>query len=234
MSKFKKIFFKNTSSNYLNVEGVFEKHATSVITNSSIFVGKKARLVLLEHAVISGYNIVVTEGELIIGAHSKLEFGTNSLKPTVNIEKGALQIADHCIIRADFSIRFGGKCNIGVYTGIMENTEIRVDESLVIGDFNMISYECMIYDTNTHKIYTPAERRLMTKRDFPLIGLEFERPETKPVSIGNDCWLGKRAVVLKGVTLGNNVTIASCAVVTKDVPMDHIAFGNPALNKAKK
>lgn len=233
MSIFKKIFYKKASNNYLNVEGVFQKQSSVVISNASIFVGKNARLVLSDQVVISGYNIVVTEGELIIGAHTKLERGNNPLKPTINIEKGTLHIADHCVIRADFSIRFGGKGTVGAYTGVMEKTEIRVDEQLAIGDFNMISYECMIYDTNTHVIYNPEQRRSMTKKDFPLIGLEFEKPETKPVSIGNDCWLGKRSVVLKGVTLGDNVTIASSAVVTKDVPMNHMAYGNPALNKAK-
>lgn len=234
MSLFNKIFRKNTSSNHLNVEGVFEKQSSVVISNTSVFVGKNARLVLLDHVVISGYNIVVTEGELVIGAHTKLERGNNSLKPCINIEKGTLHIADHCIVRADFSVRFGGKCKVGAYTGIMEKTEVRVDDHLVIGDFNMISYECMIYDTNTHVTYQPEVRREMTRKDFPLIGLESEKPETKPVVIGNDCWLGKRAVVLKGVTVGDNATIASCAIVTKDVPMNHIAYGNPALYKSKQ
>jgi len=233
MSIFKKIFSNNPSNNNLKVDGVLQKDSSVQIINSTISIGKNAKLILAEHVVISGYSIFIEEGEFEIGAYTRLERGSNSLVPAVNIEKGRVQILDHSIIRADFSVRFGGICKVGSYTGIMEQTEIRVDESLTIGDFNMISYECMLYDTNTHVIYQPGVRREMTKKDFPLIGLEFEKPITKPVSIGNDCWLGKRSVVLKGVTIGDNATIASCAVITKNVPMNHIAFGNPASFKAK-
>ncbi len=233
MSFLKKILKGFSSNNTLQVDGSFEKHTSARVVNSSIRIGKKAKVVLLENSVISGYDIFINEGVLLIGGNTKLEQGANSLKPTISIENGRLEILDHCIIRADFSIRFGGQCKIGSYSGLMEKTEIRVDESVSIGDFNMISYECMVYDTNTHFIYDSATRRKMTIKDFPSIGSEPVKPETKPVIIGNDCWLGKRAVVLKGVTLGNNSTVATCSVVTKSVPADSIAYGNPATYKLK-
>ncbi len=233
MSFLKKIFSGNSSSNALKVEGTFEKHSSARIINSSITVGKDARLILAENVLISGYVISIQKGELTIDANSRLEQGANSLKPSISIEHGTLKIAEHSIVRADFSIRFGGNCKIGKYTGIMEQTEIRVDEALTIGDFNMISYECLLYDTNTHFNYDIETRRKMTMKDFPAIGSEPKKPETKPVLIGNDCWLGKRAVVLKGVAIGDNSTVAACAVVTKNIPDNHIAFGNPAVCKPK-
>ncbi|MEO8149867.1 MAG: acyltransferase [Bacteroidia bacterium] len=232
MTFLKKIFFRNSPDNN-NIEGVFEKHHSVRIINSSITIGANAKIVLAENVSISGYKINIQKGELYIGANSILEQGRNSGQPAISVQDGSLHISNNAIIRSNFSVRFGGKCTIGKYTGIMEATEIRADEFLQIGDFNMISYECMIYDTNTHFTYDVETRRKKTINDFPLIGLETEKPDSKPVIIGNDCWLGKRAVVLKGVTIGNNATIALCAVVTKDVPDNFLAYGNPAILKQK-
>jgi maltose O-acetyltransferase len=51
----------------------------------------------------------------------------------------------------------------------------------------------------------------------------------KPINIGDNVWIGGRAVINPGVTIGNNVVIASGAVVTKDVPDNVVAAGNPAI-----
>jgi maltose O-acetyltransferase len=50
----------------------------------------------------------------------------------------------------------------------------------------------------------------------------------KPVIIGDNAWIGGRAVINPGLTIGNNVVIASGAVVTKDIPDDVVVGGNPA------
>ena len=50
----------------------------------------------------------------------------------------------------------------------------------------------------------------------------------KPVTIGNDVWMGANVVVLPGVTIGDNVVIAAGAVVTKDVPSNTLVGGVPA------
>jgi acetyltransferase-like isoleucine patch superfamily enzyme len=51
---------------------------------------------------------------------------------------------------------------------------------------------------------------------------------SKPVVIGNNCWIGQNAVILKGVIIGNNCVIGANSVVTKDVPDNTIVAGNPA------
>ncbi|EFK3892295.1 maltose O-acetyltransferase [Escherichia ruysiae] len=50
----------------------------------------------------------------------------------------------------------------------------------------------------------------------------------KPVTIGNNVWIGGRAIINPGVTIGDNVVVASGAVVTKDVPDNVVVGGNPA------
>jgi maltose O-acetyltransferase len=50
----------------------------------------------------------------------------------------------------------------------------------------------------------------------------------KPVSIGNDCWIGGNAIIFPGVTIGDGCTIGAGSVVTKDIPANSLAVGNPA------
>lgn len=50
----------------------------------------------------------------------------------------------------------------------------------------------------------------------------------KPITIGDNVWLGGGAIVLPGVTIGDNSVIGAGAVVTKDVPANSVAVGNPA------
>mgnify|MGYP001308371917 CR=1 FL=1 len=49
-----------------------------------------------------------------------------------------------------------------------------------------------------------------------------------PITIGDDCWLGGNVTILPGVTIGNRCIIAAGSVVTKDIPDDTMAAGNPA------
>lgn len=48
-----------------------------------------------------------------------------------------------------------------------------------------------------------------------------------PVKIGNNVWIGAGAIILPGVTIGDNAVIGAGSVVTKDIPANVVAFGNP-------
>ena len=48
-----------------------------------------------------------------------------------------------------------------------------------------------------------------------------------PVSIGKNCWIGAGAIILPGVQIGDNVVIGAGSVVTKDIPANVVAAGNP-------
>ena len=52
---------------------------------------------------------------------------------------------------------------------------------------------------------------------------------SKPVSIGNDCWIGGNSTIMPGVSIGDGCTIGAGSVVTKDIPDHSLAVGNPAV-----
>ena len=68
------------------------------------------------------------------------------------------------------------------------------------------------------------ERRLLKCSD----GVERHLCYAKPVTIGDDCWIGANVVICPGVTIGMGCVIGAGSVVTRDVPPDSFAAGNPA------
>lgn len=88
-----------------------------------------------------------------------------------------------------------------------------LDEALVtIGDDCFIGPNVGIY-TACHST-DPVERN--SRREWAL-----------PVTIGDNVWIGGSVTILAGVTIGDNVTIGAGSVVTRDIPSDCVAVGNP-------
>lgn len=57
---------------------------------------------------------------------------------------------------------------------------------------------------------------------------EFDKVIAKPIRIGTNVWITTRCIILPGVTIGDNSIIAAGSVVTKDIPANYLAGGNPA------
>ncbi|WP_129113288.1 maltose acetyltransferase domain-containing protein [Halegenticoccus tardaugens] len=119
--------------------------------------------------------------------------------------------------------------------GIFVEPPFRCDygSNVHVGDGFYANFDCVVLDVcrvdvgdnclvgpGAH-VYTATHPTDAAERNE---GLEYG----KPVAIGDDVWIGGRAVINPGVTVGDDVTIASGAVVTDDVPEGVVVGGNPA------
>lgn len=108
---------------------------------------------------------------------------------------------------ANITIINGGK--VILHGGYMNCRAKIVCGGLVeIGDGATIAPDVVIHECDAHKVEG--------------------RPSSKPIHIGNHVWIGEKAIILKGVTIGDGAIIGAGSVVTKDVPARCLAVGNPA------
>ena len=93
--------------------------------------------------------------------------------------------------------------------------------SIIIGEGTIIGSGAMIFDNDFH---LPLENWKWS--------VEYQT-NSRPVRIGRGVFIGARAIILKGVTIGDRAVIGAGAVVTKDVPANALAVGNPAVIKPR-
>lgn len=96
------------------------------------------------------------------------------------------------------------------------------DNRIVIGDNALIAPNVQIYTA-----FHPTNAQDRFGQPKPDGSFEFCKTQTAPVIIGDNVWIGGGVIILPGVTIGNNVVIGAGSVVTKDIPDDVIAYGNP-------
>ena len=109
-------------------------------------------------------------------------------------------------------------CDYGFNITIGE--DFYANHNLVILDVCEVKFGKNIYIGPNVGIYTAGHPINVEQRNS---GLEYG----KPITIGNNVWIGGNVCILPGVTIGDNVTIGAGAVVTKNIPSNVTAFGNP-------
>ena len=119
---------------------------------------------------------------------------------------------DEALIIQPFFCDYGKQISVGRRFFANFNFTVLDEARVTIGDDCFIGPNVSIY-TACHST-DPTERN--TRQEW-----------ARPVSIGNNVWIGGSVTILPGVSIGDNVTIGAGSVVVKDIPSNSIAVGNP-------
>ena len=171
--------------------------------------------------MLAGEVYVATDPELIgeLMATREVLYEYNTLRPSEcermkEILKGLLgHVGDNdFLINQPFRCDYGKQISIGKRFFANFNFVVLDEAHVTIGDDCFIGPNVSIY-TACHST-DPVERN--SRREW-----------AKPVKIGNNVWIGGSVTILPGVTIGDNVTIGAGSVVTRDIPSNSVAVGNP-------
>jgi acetyltransferase-like isoleucine patch superfamily enzyme len=150
--------------------------------------------------------------------------GCTFMKPWhVEIFGGPVSLGNHSTVIAtpDRKVRLTvwsdlqgeGRISIGSYALLCPGVRISAATAIVIGESCMLAQGVFLTDADWHGVYDRSEP----------IG------RTIPLSIGDNVWIGDSAIVCKGVRIGENSIIGAGSVVSRDIPANTIAAGNPAM-----
>lgn len=123
-------------------------------------------------------------------------------------------IPDTSIVCPPFHCDHGHGIRLGEHVFVNANCTFLDGAYITIGNHTLVGPDV--------KIYTPHH-------PMDYIARRESKEYAYPVTIGDDCWIGGGAIICPGVTIGNRCVIGAGSVVTKDVPDDSVAAGNPAV-----
>ena len=129
-------------------------------------------------------------------------------------------IGEGCYLQApvyfDFgNTTFGTDCYTNCYLTVLDSAPVNIGDRVFFGP------NCSLV-TPIHP-YCKQERCFQRKEDGTVYDLEY----AKPITIGSDCWIASNVVVCAGVTIGEGCVIGAGSVVTRDIPPNSLAAGNP-------
>lgn len=142
----------------------------------------------------------------------------NQTRPSQDKERSELlkrifaEVGEGCYIEPPLRANWGCHTHLGKKVYANFNLTLVDDTHIYIGDDVMIGPNCTLA-TAGHPI-DPEMRKKVAQFNIP-------------IRIGNNVWLGAHSVVLPGVTIGENSVIGAGSVVTKDIPANVVAVGNP-------
>ena len=193
---------------------------------------KNSKITLEQTSFTSGdftriYNFVchAFESEIRVGNYMLFETVVQN-SGQLNLRNGKFLSGNNCRIQANVSID-EGILKIGNNSFLNHGTFVSCKKHIEIGDYVMVSYECVLLDNNSHATDFKL-RREEIDNGFPngTMHNKNTRPVCAEIVIGNDAWIGIRSIILKGVNIGDNAIIAAASVVSK-----HVEAGQTFLNK---
>lgn len=142
----------------------------------------------------------------------------NQIKPSKQEEKRKIIKQLLGKTKQNFLIEQPFMCDYGYNIEIGEN--FYANHNLIILDGNKVTFGDNVFIAPNCAFYTAGHPLDPEQRNK---GLEY----AKPIEVGDNVWIGGNVVVLPGVKIGDNCVIGAGSVVTKDVPENSVAVGNP-------
>lgn len=138
---------------------------------------------------------------------------TESAKRTEMLKEMFAEIGEDCYIEPPLHANWGGK-HVHFGKNVYANFGLTLvdDTHIYVGDYTMFAPNVVVA-TAGHPIL-PELREKAYQYNFS-------------VHIGRNCWIGAGALIMPGVTIGDNTVIGAGSVVTRDIPSNGVAYGNP-------
>jgi acetyltransferase-like isoleucine patch superfamily enzyme len=194
------------------------KNSSLSLINSNIETADHFRIhhydFILENSKITVENYLFFDGDI----YQKINFKmiNSSMITGSNVRIQASILINNAILK------------IGNNTFINKGSQINCQMNISIGNYVMVSYDCLVFDNNSHSI-NYLDRQSEIDAGFPngtLIN-NTKQVQKESVIIEDDVWVGTRSMIFKGVTIGSKAIVAANTVVTKNVASSHLVYGNP-------
>lgn len=198
----------------------------SLLINSGLLCG---RLISLSGIVHARYGIYLFRRAFITGLLGRncKSIGINSLLASdiqlINPQGISIgnncSVLSHCILETHCSaftkgtIILGAGVSLGEYTHITAANKVELGHNVLTGRFVLITDNAHGYTSREQQKIAPLARPITSKGK---------------VIIGNNVWIGDKATILPGVSIGDGAIIGANSVVTKDIPAFAVVAGNPA------
>lgn len=123
------------------------------------------------------------------------------------------EIGEGCYIESPLHANFGGR-HVHFGKNIYANFNLTLvdDTHIYVGDYTMFGPNVVV-STGSHPILPELRKKAYQYN--------------APIHIGKNCWIGAGAIILPGITIGDNVVVGAGSIVTKDLPNNVVAVGNP-------
>lgn len=165
----------------------------------------QARVRRLQHGRIE------INGRIQLGDYrTSCGYVSRGLPATIEVRAGTLRVNGRVVAGDGVRLQVhAGTLTIGDQTVFDGDSRIVCTTAVTVGSRVAMGWGCDILDSDFHTVDG--------------------RPMRAPVVIGDNVWIGIKATILKGVTVGDGAIVAAGAVVTKDVPARALVAGNPAV-----
>ena len=174
------------------------------LLHAPISIARRSRIIWyrVRHRRVTFPRQFGLRGQLIIHGPGRVEIGHNCFFDNKTGRPNKILTLSN-----EAAVLIGANC-------YLNGVEIACKDRVEIGNRCIIA-DCLMLDTDFHSL-----QKNRHDREAPVM--------TRPIHIGENVWIGNRAIVLKGVTIGANSVVGAGAVVRNSVPSDVVVFGNPA------